>query len=71
MNIIIYKKKTIVSNVGRGCCSKELNNSKTKKAKVELLVDKPKTMKIKHNDFGQEEVVANERYAMQPFLHEG
>jgi len=34
-------------------------------------VDKPKTMKIKHHDFGQEEVVANERYATQPLLHEG
>jgi hypothetical protein len=34
-------------------------------------VDKPKTMKIKHHDFGQEEVVANERYVAQTLLHEG
>ncbi len=71
LNIIIQKTKATILDVGRRCCSRELQNSKTNKAKVEFLVDKPKVVKTKHNDASQEEAIADERYATQPLLHEG
>jgi hypothetical protein len=38
---------------------------------LEFPLDKPKVVKTKHNNVGQEEVITDERYATQTFLHMG
>jgi hypothetical protein len=69
--VTVQKKEAIVSDARKRCCSKKFQNSKTKKAKVEFPMDKPKAVKTKHNDVGQKEVVVDGRCAAQPFLHKG
>jgi hypothetical protein len=54
----------------KGCCSRKLQNSKTKKVKVNFLMDKSKTMKTKHKDVDQEETTVDRKYAAQLILRE-
>jgi len=71
MSVTVQKREAVDSYARKRCCSKEFQNSKTKKAKVEFPMDKPKATKTKHNDVGQKEVVVDGRCAAQPFLHKG
>jgi hypothetical protein len=45
---IVEKQKIEDLDARRGRSSRELQNSKMKKAKVEFLVDEPKVAKVKH-----------------------
>jgi hypothetical protein len=51
----------IILDAGNGCCSKELQNSKTKKTKTKFPMDKSKATKMKNKDVSQEEAAAIDR----------
>jgi hypothetical protein len=71
LRVKIQKIEVIISDVGKGCCSKKLQKSKMKKAKVEFIADKFKVVKTKYQDVSQKEATKDKTYVAQPFLRQG